>query len=106
MRSQSKREWGLALVFLAPGMLAQYVSPQYGIPAALVIMVIGFTLVHQSSREATLPYDNLLTIQHDDIVAPPPDYSEEWGHFNKINDALVRLQSASLDQARELTGII
>ncbi|MFC1936936.1 hypothetical protein ACFLWY_00080 [Chloroflexota bacterium] len=105
MQTQKKREWGLALVFLGAGVVAQYVLPQYGVPIALVIIVIGFILINNANREASTLYSDLPPIGQDS-TAPLPDYSEEWSHFDKINDAIVKLQSASLGQAKELSSVI
>ncbi len=92
-------------MFLAAGALAQYVAPQYGIPAALCIAVIGLLLIHDANRKETSLDSYALTTEQYSTLSLP-DYSEEWGHFVKINDALIKLQSASLDQVKELLDII
>ncbi len=50
MRWWKTREFGVALVFLALGLIAQYVVPQYGIPIALTVAVIGFFIIRNADK--------------------------------------------------------
>ena len=92
-------------MFLGFGAIAQYVAPQYGIPVALAVAATGFVLIYRSNRESNLEASNssLLTV---DNAGSSPDYSKEWEHFDKINDAIIRLQSATIAEASELTNLI
>ena len=57
MRWFQTREFGVALVFLALGSIAQYIVPQYGIPIALAVAAIGFYIIRNAGRRELVMRD-------------------------------------------------
>ena len=105
--------WGEILLSIAVGGLVTYLEPSVGIPILLFLLSVGIFLLiraYRGERKEIAKTSNNETSVPEKLSIPEiinhEKYNEQWSHFDKIKEALLGLQSASAEQASELSKTI